>query len=109
MFFDVDLTFFDVVLSFFDVDLTFAPSIHTERTVQTHSLNGSFSTFDPMCRREKTFPECFYFTTTFFPPTMFTPLRGASSCWPERENTFISDCWSTMTPSIPDEIMSSLS
>ena len=56
MFFDVDLTFFDVVLSFFDVDLTFAPSIHRERTVQTHSLNGSFSTFDPTCRRSKNIP-----------------------------------------------------
>jgi len=27
-----------------------------------------------------------YFTTTFFPPTMFTPLRGTESRWPEREN-----------------------
>ena len=45
MFFDVDLTFFDVDLSFFDVDLTFAPSFHTEKAVQTHSLNGSFYSF----------------------------------------------------------------
>ena len=48
MFFDVDLTFFDVDLSFFDVDLTFAPSIHRARTVQSGSLNGSFSTFARM-------------------------------------------------------------
>jgi len=26
-----------------------------------------------------------YFTTTFLPSTMFTPLRGAVSRWPERE------------------------
>ena len=45
MFFDVDLMFFDVVLSFYVVDLTFAPSSHNERTVQTPTLNGSFSTF----------------------------------------------------------------
>ena len=44
MFFDVDLTFFDVDLSFFDVDLSFAPAIHRARTVQTPTLNGSFST-----------------------------------------------------------------
>ena len=45
MFFDVDLTFFDVDLSFFDVDLSFAPAIHRARTVQTPTLNGSFSYF----------------------------------------------------------------
>ena len=56
MFFDVDLTFFDVVLSFFDVDLTLPPSFHRERTVQTDTLNGSFSTFDPTCRRSKNLP-----------------------------------------------------
>ena len=37
--------FFDVDLSFFDVDLTLPPSFHIERTVQTPTLNGSFSTF----------------------------------------------------------------
>ena len=52
MFFDVDLTFFDVDLSFFDVDLSFAPAIHRARTVQTPTLNGSFSTF------ARTFPTC---------------------------------------------------
>ena len=52
MFFDVVLTFFDVDLSFFDVDLSFAPSIHRARTVQTPTLNGSFSTF------ARTFPTC---------------------------------------------------
>jgi len=46
-FFDVVLMFFDVDLMFFDVDLTFAPSIHRERTVRAHSLNGSLSTFAP--------------------------------------------------------------
>ena len=46
MFYVVDLTFYDVVLSFYVVDLTFAPSSHRERTVQTYTLNGSFSTLD---------------------------------------------------------------
>ena len=45
MFFDVDLTFYVVVLSFYVVDLTLPPFFPIERTVLSHTLNGSFSYF----------------------------------------------------------------